>query len=553
VRRLTLALLFLASAGAATFLLYSRTLGYGFDYDDYHFIRPYSHEDVVAPFHGPWDASGIELPYYRPLTIAFFAARFELLGVNSSAHHALSLLLFSFVATLIAWLAYRLAGRAAAGFVALLLTVVHPAMPYALVAWVTNQMHLLEAILVLLACCWWDAVRRRGVAWWIPLLPLAIAAFLVKEDGIMLLPCVVALHLVRRQLVERDLPRVPSTFIALAFVVIAGLLFIRSEALTGLTSRPVPSAARALHNYATGLYRVFCLAPADRPWQVAASWYVMGAPFTALILWRRTGAGARALLASGACMALLFDLPFVFVTKAEQLHLVALGAVIVLAASVIAILDAAGSRAARAAVFALATAGGAALAAVTLDVTRDFEPFGPIVLAHDDIVRGWAAVPSEVRDYLARKREPAAASRLPPNPARGLERITFGTYGKERAPDGVVYEWMSGRRTEILLAPAVQTVTIPLRHAIEVFRETAHATVEANGRLIDEIDLTTPDWRISRSAIPAAAVNRLGGMHRIVITIDRAWRPAEVIRGSADGRLLGLQVGEIVTRGGVRR
>src|SRR5262249_4507228 len=87
--------LLLAAAAVITSLLYSPTLDYGFDYDDYHFVRPYSAADVVRAFRGPWDSSGIEASYYRPLTIAAFAARFQVLGLNSRAHHALSLALFA--------------------------------------------------------------------------------------------------------------------------------------------------------------------------------------------------------------------------------------------------------------------------------------------------------------------------------------------------------------------------------------------------------------------------------------------------------------------------
>src|SRR6476620_4555327 len=99
-RQLVLALILLLTASVSTFLLHGQTLSYGFDYDDYHFARPYSRADVIAAFYGPWDSAQIERPYYRPLTIAFYAARFEVLGINATAHHARSLVLFSIAATL---------------------------------------------------------------------------------------------------------------------------------------------------------------------------------------------------------------------------------------------------------------------------------------------------------------------------------------------------------------------------------------------------------------------------------------------------------------------
>ena len=551
MRRLTLALILLAS-GAGICALYWPTLGYGFDYDDYHFVHPYSRTDVAAAFTGTWDPAGIERPYYRPLTIALFAARFELLGVDSVSHHALSLGLFVASAFLTGWFVYRLTGRALGGLLSILFFGVHPAMPYSLAAWITNQMHLLEALLVLLGFCWWHAVRRRSVGWWVPLLLFAAAAFLVKEDGIMLLPSVITLHLVQRRLAEPALPPLSRPFIALSAVSMLGLLFIRHQALQGMPGRGLPEWSTLVDNYWSGLYRVFCLAPADRPWQRAASWFAVGVPLAGVLFWRRAAPRSRAALVSGASVALLFNLPFVFITKPEQLHVVALGAVIVLTAGLLLIRDGVGAQVFRGLIGAVAAAGVGAFAVVTMDITRDFEPFGPIVLSHDDNVRRWAAVPEEIRDYLAAKRQPGAAYHLSANPADAIERITFGVHGKETTPDGIPYRWMAGRRTEILVAGRVRAFEVPLRHAIEVFKEPAHATIEANGRVVDRLDLASPEWRVSRSALPGNA-GRFTAMQRLVITIDRAYRPSDAIPGSGDGRLLGLQLGEIVTRAGSPR
>ena len=71
---------------------------------------------------------------------------------------------------------------------------------------------------------------------------------------------------------------------------------------------------------------------------------------------------------------------------------------------------------------------------MTRDITRDFEPFGPIVLSHDDIVRTWGPVPPELREYVARKREPNAATRVSSNPVDELSQITFGVHGRETSP-----------------------------------------------------------------------------------------------------------------------
>ena len=123
----------------------------------------------------------------------------------------------------------------------------------------------------------------------------------------------------------------------------------------------------------------------------------------------------------------------------------------------------------------------------------------------------------------------------------------FGVHEQERSA-GVPYRWMSGTQAEILIRAGTRKVTIPLRHAVEVFREPAHARITTDGRIVDELTLATSDWRMSTTTIASDRTPGLRRMHRVVITIDRAWRPIEFIPGSRDDRTLGLQIGEIQLR-----
>lgn len=548
MRQLGLALLLLVVASTSTFLLHRPTLSYGFDYDDYHFVRPYSHGEVRAAFHGPWDPAGIERPYYRPLTIAFFAARFEALGVNATAHHALSLTLFSIAAALAGWFAARLGQSPRLGLVATVLYVVHPAMPYSLVAWVTNQMHLIETIVVLVALIWWTEIRTRGLVWWIPLFGFAVAAFLIKEDGVMLLPSILVLHQVRRRLAEPGLPAVPVAFMVAGAIVIAALLGLRGWALSNVGSMQAPNVEAAVHNYLHGLNGLLRLVPADRPWQSVASGFVTFIALAAIVLWRRMTATVKVVFASGVAIALLFNLPFVFITKAEQMHMVALGAVLMLAGACVGDASAVRFPPARYAIGLTCIAGIASMAAVARDIARDFAPYGPMVLGHDEMVRGWAAVPFDLREYLSRKRASDTSVRLSPDPSVAVDLVRFGTHGPERSPDGTAYQWMSGARTEILIAARTRSITIPLRHAIEVFREPAHVRITSDGRLVDEMILDTSAWRMSTTATRPAGASALMGMRRVVIEIDHAWRPMDFVAGSGDNRTLGLQIGDVEIR-----
>ena len=105
--------------------------------------------------------------------------------------------------------------------------------------------------------------------------------------------------------------------------------------------------------------------------------------------------------------------------------------------------------------------------------------------------------------------------------------------------------WMSGPRTEIHVVASARSVTIPLRHQIESFRDPARARVEADGRPADDLALGTSEWRMSTLPLRPADVPRWSRMHRIRITIDHAWRPSDVIPQSTDERVLGLQIGEL--------
>ncbi len=538
----------LAAATAATLLVYRETLGYGFSYDDYHFVRPHSRSEVLAAFRGPWDATGIEVPFYRPLTVAFFAARFELFGLNSYAYHALNLGLVAAAAALAGWLAWRVSRRFGGGLLATLLFAAHPAMPYSLGAWVTNQMHGIEIVVVLAAFAWWHAVRRLVFVWWIPLLALAVVAFLIKEDGIMLLPAVVVIHTLAREIDRDDAARLPLAFLGLSFVLLAALFLARREFLQGLGGYHHPTTAAAWRNLTKGLIGVFSLRPPDRPWQPLASWIAMLVPPIALTLWHRTTTGTRQLFVAGASIAVLFDLPFVFVVKAEQLHLVGLGAVLVLTASLLALADAIPGRAtATALVPALAAATFASFVAVTRDISLDFDPYGPIVKAHDNVVKDWAAVPEELRQYL--KRKVAGDGHEPANPAEALALVAFNLHGWETNSAGVRYRWMSSRHVDLEITASAREVTIPLRHEIGAFREPAHVTIYADGRRVDDLTLRDDAWHMSRFAVRPADVPRLRRMHRIELHLDRVWQPQSLIPGSQDTRTLGVQIGELQIRG----
>jgi hypothetical protein len=94
-------------------------------------------------------------------TIALYAARFRWFAINAAAYHALSIAMFAVAAWMLALLLLRLVSVRAA-WLRLMCVLVHPSMPYAATAWVTNQMHLLQMIVVMSAFLWWSRRASPG-------------------------------------------------------------------------------------------------------------------------------------------------------------------------------------------------------------------------------------------------------------------------------------------------------------------------------------------------------------------------------------------------------
>ena len=544
-----LGILAVVTAGAAgALLLYFPTLGYGFHYDDYAFIRPYSRGEVIASFFGSWDHSGIMVPFYRPLTVVMHWARFEAFGLNAVAHHWAGLIVFALCGALSGVAARQMSGASLAGVLAALFFVTHPAMTYGQAVWITNQMHLLESLIVLTALIWWHAVARRGGAWWLPLLVLGAAAFLVKEDGIMLLPAILALHWLRRRIAEPDLPAAPRSVVVAAAVLVCAMVLIRQQALGQLGGYGPPTLERAWQHFSAGLIRVFRLVPADRPWQPAASWFATLLPLAGVVAWPRASPRARFVLAAGAAVALAFNAPFIFVTKVEQMHLVALGAVLVLTGSAWTIVTALRSRALQAGALAVALAGVLLFALVARDISTDFEPYGPIVRHQDRGVQGWAAVAADLREYLRLKTAPETAGRISPNPVDVVRSVAFGFHPPETSAQGIVYRWMSQPRAEIHVMSSARSIVIPIRHDAGAFQEPTRAVIESDGTRIDSLDLRDAEWHVSQVPFRSRDLPLFARMHRIVIAIPHAWVPARTIPGSNDERTLGLQIGALEIR-----
>ena len=80
------------------------------------------------------------------------------------------------------------------------------------------------------------------------------------------------------------------------------------------------------------------------------------------------------------------------------------------------------------------------------------------------------------------------------------------------------------------------------------FREPARVQVELDGRIVDDVEFRTGEWRASTVVLGRVRASPLRKMHRVVLRIDHTWTPSVLDARSPDTRSLGLQVGELQVR-----
>jgi hypothetical protein len=531
-----------AVALVGTLSVYGRTASYGFVYDDYHFVRPHTQADLARAWAGSWDATGIERPFYRPLTTAFLAARFEAFGINAAPYRWLTLGLFSAAALLFGILVLKVSSSVPASVLAVGWFCSYPTFAYSLTGWVMHQMHLLEMILVMTSLLWWWHCKSLPFRWWLPLLVLQVAVMLVKEDGVMLTPAILAVHVIYQVMIDRGVPHPPRIFIAGSIAAVLGFFILRSILLGGMGGYGVPGWAEMRQNFMLGLERVFFQVPARRPGQPFVSLVVRVLPL--LAAWPLTRASNRRfafLGAAGAATAVLFNAPFVFVSRPEQYHLVGLGACLVSVACAAALASAFKPRWAAALVWACAFALSPALARVAIHAVTDFAPCSARTLHTNAIVRDWETVPAEIRAVLAtteKSCDPGGA-----NPA-DLPVVVFGAWGGED-DHGVPVRWTSGRVT-MLVKPAATPMVVPIRAVLgPLGGAPARVVATSNGRRLWEAVLSDERWHCPTVPVGPVSASWLRRSSVVELEVSPRWVPAKVFQGSADTRELGVRLGTV--------
>lgn len=148
----------------AVLALYFRTLHFGFYWDDFDDLRPWTWPELASTFVGqyqPWAREGIY--FYRPLTSVYLATATTVFGLNSVALHVIPLFTLSIAATLTGLFAHRETGSRSAGAIGSLIYAVHPLTATAVGPWIANQYQGFLVIAVLGALLIWR--RQPDAAW----------------------------------------------------------------------------------------------------------------------------------------------------------------------------------------------------------------------------------------------------------------------------------------------------------------------------------------------------------------------------------------------------
>jgi hypothetical protein len=525
-----------AVALTATVAVYGSTLAYGFRYDDYFLFRPWTLAELTGVWSASWDPTGISVPFYRPLTAWWYAASFEIFGVNSTAMHAVSLALHAVCAVLVSqFLRREGVPWLTAGFGAVLYAV-HPILVYAQTAWLTNQMHALASVTVLVTLLLWQRARTRSAKAWLVLLPMALVAFLIKEDTIMLVPVLLLLTALRRLMVERDAgPPLWQLAGATAVAVIA--LFGGRRLLLGeMGGYSALHLSRAGDWYAQGLQSVLRMRPWRRPWQTTAGTIstagLVLAPLLA-IFWTRTSRSVF-VAATGLAIVLAFNLPFVLVSKAEQYHLLALGAVVALSGVADGLWRLVRSRWWRWGVTSVCALTLFAFGGVARHITGDFAPCHPLVLDTDP---RWWVVPHEIQAWFDRKAA-ACRSGQPAPRLTDLPQMSWGVHDPE-VENGAVFHW-TGARPVFFFKDGGHTFKLLVRDP-SARPDQPHRVRLSSGGERNEVTLRSGDWHPLTVPVSGRLAWLRGGS-RAAITLERTFVPNERDPASPDMRRLGVQI-----------
>ncbi|MBN2355072.1 hypothetical protein JXO59_03105 [candidate division KSB1 bacterium] len=406
------------SALTTLLVVYHNILNYGFDYDDNHQVRPYTLKEISEAFYAKWDASEIEREFYRPLTIVFYAARFEILGYNVRYYHILSILMAAAVLLLFYYIIYRISGKVSLAGLALLLFAVYPYLAHSAIAWSTNQMHILTILFFLIA--WYILVRKgpmlnRKLAIYLTILQVVI--FLIKEDGILLMPTLFCIAILDQFIQTSSIKIEKKQWLYWLYflLLIISLFFLRCmtmQKLGGYQTISLVNIPRTIYHIATFQSVVKHYSLEHFLVTRYAQAFVCLIPIFGIAALIKLEQDMKKLLIRLLVIGIIifssFNLLTVFSTKIYQWHMQSLGHTIILLAFIYAIIRSLRrfTSVIRYATVLIITTGFIACAVSSHILSTMFAPFSYQTIQHDKrVLEWWDKIPNEHKERLQEKME----------------------------------------------------------------------------------------------------------------------------------------------------
>ena len=390
-----------AAAVVSVALMYARTLHYGFFWDDFDVLRPWTRGDLwrawVGPYR-PWEP----IAFYRPLTSTYYAAASTMFGFNALALHVIPLIALAVLAVLTARFVMRDTSNHTMAGIAAVLVSTHPTLATSMGPWIANQYHTFMTICLVAALLIWQRGRLGTTAWWWRAAPWLVAAAWFKEDGLLLpLALGLAQWWTASLAPQSELAR-PSrrAWLALGALVVA-LIVWRALWLPSQLGYGWRTSGQMLANLLRAPRYVLL-------WQVgppAVAWPAMAAKAAILVasVWvlvrARTAPGAR-LIVTGITVMVVANLPLMFVSSEGRWHLIGWGAVLMTAGALgewIARVPRWGWVASVAIVLALA--------ASSVERVATFAPCSTESLSHDEEMAETPDLPPPLRAWISARAE----------------------------------------------------------------------------------------------------------------------------------------------------
>lgn len=502
-------------------LLYGAAWRFDLQCDDLLVIRPWSRAELFAVWHGTWEPTHAFAVFFRPIATWFYAGTFELFGLNASAHMLLSLAMLALVTWLLAMFVARESGSIVAGVMAAGIYAAHPNTPWATGVWITNDFHKLTAISALCALLLWQRTRHRQAWQWLLVAPFAVACFLIKEDGLMLIPALLSLQWARAYLVG-DVKRPGAPVIATGVALGAALVLWRWLALRELGGFALPdSFLKVFHNATRGPLYAFTL-------HGSLSVLTLAEKATALAVAGAVAIGIavmprerRFLPAAGVILMFWYDLPLALISNVMRYYMLTIGSVMVLVPVFRALGSVAPGTWPR---IGLRLAALAFVAVHVGDQQRSLAVFAPCQRLARECV-AWnleenPTLPPEGRAYVA---STVTACAVAPDTRPRIGDAGTLTWGL----GATSVDTTTGARSSDVTGPVTQLIRgdasaaiFTVRHPQAGAARPIRVEIVADGRRFSR-DLTTPAWTTIDVPLANGVRAWLRGAHRVDATFSR--------------------------------